>query len=61
MNQQEIIEIQNGRDDAIKVSACRSRMSGMLYVHINEECSEDPPIEILAHNYRQIVVKSVAS
>ena len=53
----EIIEINNETDQQIKVSAYRSKTSGMLYIHIGERHGTEVIVE--PQDYEQIEVKEV--
>ena len=53
--EKEYIEIRNYTRKEIKVSACRSKMSGILYVEIwNSGCKKS---KVPAHGYEVVEVK----
>ena len=54
----EVIEVQNETDVVILASACRSKFSGRLYVHIGEVHGEEERIS--PHGYRLIEVREVS-
>lgn len=52
----EIIEIRNDTDKDIKVSACRSKLSGRLFIEIEGHCD---PVTVKANYYELLEVNQV--
>ena len=53
----ETIEIRNETNRPIRASACRSKLSGMLYVHVGEAHKNE--VEIPAQDYAVVEVEEV--